>query len=120
MYLPQNISHLAEKHRIKKTELAKVLGVTATQVSAYSNGKSYPRIEGLIELAKYFDVNMHDLVLIDLSTEEARSFESTEAREASADEQLTLMNRLLSDRVLLLEQQMKIDNPKLAKDLGIE
>lgn len=119
MYLAQNLSFLAKKFKFKNFELAEKIGVSSTQVGHYMKGKGYPRIEGLVALAKLFDVNVHDLILVNLEEEEARPFDH-KAAEQPIDEQTELLNKLLMQRVLELEREMKENNPELAKKLGIE
>lgn len=46
---------------VKQKEIASALGVTTAQVSAWINGKTYPRAVKLYQLAKLLDVKVDDL-----------------------------------------------------------
>jgi transcriptional regulator with XRE-family HTH domain len=120
MFLPQNISHLAHKKQLKNADLARVLNLSRTQVGNYMSGSSWPRIDTLIEIAKFFNVNLDDLILKDLSQESGRPFGAEGEDVASADATLTRMNELLEQRVKVVEMALKRENPDLARELGIE
>ncbi|MEM9526652.1 MAG: helix-turn-helix transcriptional regulator [Bacteroidota bacterium] len=119
MYLPQNIKHLAAIAGMKNNELSKHLGVTPTQVGAYMKGKANPKMETLITLGKLFNVNVHDLILVDLTKESGREFDSSSERK-TVDDQTKELNKLLRLRVAELEREIKEENPDLARELGIE
>jgi transcriptional regulator with XRE-family HTH domain len=120
MYFTQNIKHLSNKSRWKNVDLAERLNITPTQVGAYMKGKSFPKLEGVIEIARLFDINIDDLLLKDLSKESGRPFGAEGEDEASADATLDRMNTLLEQRVAQLEEEMKKSDPQRAKELGIE
>jgi transcriptional regulator with XRE-family HTH domain len=120
MYFTQNIKHLADKSRWKNVDLAERLNITPTQVGAYMKGKSFPKLEGVIEIARLFGINIDDLLLKDLSEESGRPFGAEGEDIASADATLTRMNELLEQRVRVVEMALKRENPGLARELGIE
>jgi len=120
MYFTQNVKHLASKSRWKNVDLAEKLNITPTQVGAYMKGKSFPKLEGVIEIARLFDVNIDDLLLKDLSQEAGRPFGAEGEDTASTDATLTRMNELLEQRILVVERALKKRDPDLARDLGIE
>jgi transcriptional regulator with XRE-family HTH domain len=120
MYFTQNIKHLADKSRWKNVDLAERLNITPTQVGAYMKGKSFPKLEGVIEIARLFDVNIDDLLLKDLTAEPPRPFGAEGEDVASTDATLTRMNELLEQRVMVVEMALKRENPELAKRLGID
>ncbi len=120
MYLSQNLNHLLKVKGVKNTHFAQVLGVSGTQVGNYLRGSSVPKLESLIEVAKFFDVNLDDLILKDLSKEVGRPFGAEGEDHASADATLDRMNKLLEQRVAQLEEEMKRENPERARELGIE
>lgn len=120
MYFDKNINHLAEKGRWKNADLARELNISPQQVSRYFSGKYEPKMETLVMFAKFFDVTVDDLILTDLTKEEGRPFGGGVESADSTDKQTDLVIRLLTDRVLELEEEMKRNNPELARDLGIE
>jgi transcriptional regulator with XRE-family HTH domain len=120
MYFSNNVSHLLELQRVKKSMLAEAIGVAPSQVSKYASGKGLPKVELIIEIAKYFNVNIDDLLLKDLSQEAGRPFGAEGEDVASTDATLTRMNELLEQRVKVVEMALKRENPDLARELGIE
>lgn len=120
MYLAQNLNHLVAKNGYKKSHLAKVLNISSSQVRNYLSGESYPRVEGVIEIARLFDVNIDDLLLKDLSQEAGRPFGAEGEDAANTDETLVRMTELLEQRLRIVEQQLKKSDPDAARFLGIE
>lgn len=84
------------------------------------SGTSWPRLDTLIELAKYFDVNLDDLILKDLTKEAGRPFGAEGEDKATVDATLIRMNELLEQRVKVVELALKQENPDRARELGIE
>ncbi|SER16696.1 helix-turn-helix domain-containing protein [Neolewinella agarilytica] len=120
MYLAKNLSHLSHEKRVNNAALAKMLNISRSQVGNYMTGTSAPKIETLIQLAEFFDVNLDDLILKDLSQEAGRPFGAEGEGQEEADSTLKRMNELLEQRVKVVEMALKEENPELAKRLGIE
>jgi transcriptional regulator with XRE-family HTH domain len=120
MYFTQNIKHLSDKSRWKNVDLAERLNITPTQVGAYMKGKSFPKLEGVIEIARLFDINIDDLLLKDLSKESGRPFGAEGENKDSTDTTLDRMNQLLEQRVKQLEEEIRKNDPDRARELGIE
>ncbi|MEM1323638.1 MAG: helix-turn-helix transcriptional regulator [Bacteroidota bacterium] len=118
MYLGQNIKLLSSLKGYNGANLAKELGVSSGQMSKYMSGDSTPRMETIIAVAELFDVNLHDLILLDLGKQQARPFEGADG--LSPDVQLEELNKLLRQRVNELEREIADRDPTLAKKLGIE
>ncbi|MEM9526647.1 MAG: helix-turn-helix transcriptional regulator [Bacteroidota bacterium] len=107
--------------RWRNADLARALNISPQQVGKYISGKYEPKMETLVMFAKFFDVTIDDLVLVDFSKETPdRKYGSGVEAAPTTDEQLTLMNKLLLQRVQVLEREIKEDNPDLARELGIE
>jgi len=120
MYFNENVKHLLRKKGWRNADLAREIKISPQQAGKYVNGKHEPKMETLATFAKVFDVTIDDLVFTDLSQNEGRPFGGGIESAPSTDEQLILMNKLLLQRVQVLEREMKENNPELAKDLGIE
>lgn len=118
MYLGNNINYLMAKHNLSRKELADSLNVKDVQIGKYIKESSYPRLEGLLTLAKIFNVSLQDLVMKDLSKEEGRPFAGE--GEEKADETVKELNELLRLRIAELERELKRNDPDLAKELGIK
>ena len=48
---------LRRKRKLSQSEIAELLGVTATQISDMENGKSGTTLEKLVALARFFQVS---------------------------------------------------------------
>lgn len=120
MYFAKNVTHLMRKKGWRNKELAEAIKISPQQVGRYLNESNQPKMETLVDLARLFDVTVDDLILVDLSKSEGRKFGAGVESAKTTDDQLTLINRLLTERVLKLEQEMKKTDPDLARELGIE
>ncbi|EIM78103.1 helix-turn-helix domain-containing protein [Nitritalea halalkaliphila LW7] len=68
-YLAVNIRFLRTRQGLKQQELAELLGVQRSMISAYEDGRSEPKLAGLQKLAKHFKVRLDRLIEEDLSLE---------------------------------------------------
>ena len=68
--LTKNLRYLRKKHGISQEILATALGVSKTTFGDYERGKYEPSISTLIDLGKYFNVSIDDLLLKDLRHED--------------------------------------------------
>lgn len=106
---------------MRKADLARLLDVSPSQAANYIDGSSHPKIDGLIQLAQYFNVSLDDLVLVDLEKEEGRTYGGGEVESsATPDQQSEQLIKLLSLRLMQLEEEFKNVDPERAKKLGIE
>jgi transcriptional regulator with XRE-family HTH domain len=120
MHFSQNISHLLRIRRWNNSDLARELKISSQQVGRYANGKNEPKMEALVEIARLFNVTVDDLILIDLSKEEGRPFGGGVESAGDTDEQTKLLNKLLLQRVQLLERSILAMSPERARELGID
>ena len=60
--LGRRIQMLRESNMMTKTDLAQVLGVTRKELVDWEEGRSVPKAEQLVELARYFSVDPRSLV----------------------------------------------------------
>lgn len=120
MYFSKNINHLMGVSRWSKADFAREINISPSQVARYLNGEQQPKVEIAIAAAKAFDVNLDDLLLKDLTAEDARPFGAEGEDVATTDATLNRMNELLEQRLQIVEQALKEENPELAKKLGIK
>ena len=73
-----NIKLYMEKNQVNATEICKALGIKHNTFSDWVNAKTYPRIDKIELLAKYFGINKANLV-----ESHPLSFDSPEAYEAA-------------------------------------
>jgi len=62
MIMGRNIKRLLKQKRMTAVKLSEVLGVSTATISDWSNGKTYPRIDKLEQMANFFQVTKSDLV----------------------------------------------------------
>lgn len=120
MYLAQNIKFLRKERRVNQDELCEVMGVTRSQISSYERGISEPKFDGLIKLSQYFNVFIDDLILKDLTNEDARPAGKAPQTESEREQLLATLNDQLLKRLTVLEQHLKEVDPEQAKKWGIE
>ena len=63
----KNIGYLRKKFGLSQDEMANKIGVSRQTISKWENGDVTPDSQNLIELAKFFKVKVHDLVMSDLT-----------------------------------------------------
>jgi putative transcriptional regulator len=59
--MESNISWLIKKAGLKQYELAERLEISPQQLNAWATGKSYPRIDKAIKLAKILNCSLDEL-----------------------------------------------------------
>lgn len=60
--MPKNIKYYLSRKHLNVKDFAKQLGFKYTTVLDWVNGNTYPRIDKIEKMAKYFGVNKSDLV----------------------------------------------------------
>ena len=58
----KNLSHYMAINGKTRRDICSVMGVSYSAVTAWINGKKYPRMDKVDELAKYFGISRADLV----------------------------------------------------------
>lgn len=66
MNITNNIEFLMKKHNLNNNQLSEKISTTRAAVGNYLKGR-YPTLEITINIARYFDVSLDDLVFKDLS-----------------------------------------------------
>ena len=120
MHFALNINHLIEQRRLKKTDVAKALNISRARFGNYTSGTSEPKFEVAIAIARYFNVNLDDLIMKDLTREDGRPFGAEGEDVDPEDVTLARMNELLEHRLRQVEQALLRSDPDLARELGIE
>lgn len=57
-----NIKKLREKNNMSQTDLANQIGQHKQNIGNWEGGKSLPSVRKLVEVAYFFNVNVHDLL----------------------------------------------------------
>lgn len=68
--LAQNIKYLRKKIKTSQGDLADELGIARTTMGDYERGKTEPNLEMLVKLSAKFEVDIHELIVSDLSHNE--------------------------------------------------
>jgi transcriptional regulator with XRE-family HTH domain len=71
-----NIKSLREQKKMTQSDLANALDLKRTAISNYERDDSSPNLETLIQISKYFDIKIDDLLYKDLSLYENLENES--------------------------------------------
>ena len=66
LYLAENLKFLREQRGKTQQELAKLFGVEQKTLSSWECGSRTPVIGMIVEMAKYYEVSLDDLVLTDM------------------------------------------------------
>ena len=69
--LAKNIRYLRKRHNMSQEQLAVMLGKkTFTTIQKWETDKAEPSLENVAQMAKFFMVNIDDLVKVDLELED--------------------------------------------------
>lgn len=75
--MAKNIRHYMDKNGVNATEICKALDIKQNTFSDWVNAKSYPRIDKIELMAKYFGINkaflVEDLPEIEIFTESEKN-----------------------------------------------
>jgi len=77
MYLSKNIRFLRQRAGMTQEALSEQLGIQRTMISAYEDGRSEPKLSGLVTLAGVFGVSMDGLISRDLSKDDGQTASNT-------------------------------------------
>jgi len=65
----KNIVFLRKKRELTQAEIADSIGYKRTTWNNYEQGVSEPNFEGVIKIAKFFDISLNDLLTFDLNSD---------------------------------------------------
>ena len=66
----KNIRRLMDTRQCSQSDIAQYMGISKSTVSLWINGKAYPEVKNIEELARFFNVSVFELVCEDDSDEE--------------------------------------------------
>jgi transcriptional regulator with XRE-family HTH domain len=84
-YFSKNVKRLRENTGLSQQAFAESIGIIRTTWHNYESGHSNPNLEGLITIAKFFDVTESDLLHTDLTKVYAKPRERNKANLADED-----------------------------------
>lgn len=74
-YLGQNIKYLRKQKGLTQEKMANKLGITRSLVGAYEEGRAEPRLQTLMNLARYFKISIDSLLNTDLGNDGQKLYE---------------------------------------------
>ncbi|MBV6645016.1 MAG: helix-turn-helix domain-containing protein [Cyclobacteriaceae bacterium] len=74
-YIGENIKKIRQAKRISQADFAAIFNLARPSVGAYEEGRSEPKIETLIQIAKYFRISIDVLLTRELTVNEIYSFD---------------------------------------------
>jgi len=69
-YISKNLKSLRERKGVTPLQIQSVLGISRSSWSGYENDKHTPPINDLIQLSKFFEVSLDELITEDLKKRE--------------------------------------------------
>jgi len=110
---------LRKRNNVTQSELAKNLGIVANQISRYEKGLNDPPIDKILLLVDYFQVDLNDFILADMSKGEKHKDEPP----AKGSPTEALYQKIIAQYERELRQVRKAvqtADPELAKKLGLD
>ena len=69
-FLDINLKHLRKIKGITQEQLARKLGINRSMIGAYEEGRAEPKMETILNICHYFEIDINSLILNDLSKTE--------------------------------------------------
>lgn len=66
-YFAKNILFLRKRKGLTQSQIPDFTGIGRATWSNYENGETEPNIDGIIRISEFFGVDLHSLLLVDLS-----------------------------------------------------
>ena len=94
LYLAENLKRLRTMKNLTQEQLADELGVSVQSVSRWENDNSYPDIECVPEIARFFRVTTDELMGVNQTFREAKFNEEWEIFRTKQEDNDTAIDRL--------------------------
>lgn len=110
-FFSQNIRFLRNKNGLNQAEMLSKLGIPRTTWSSYENGISQPSINGIIKIARFFEISVTELLEKDLKNDEniEKKKQGKELNQISGGQQNTeTVYDILHIKQKIIESQMQI------------
>lgn len=76
-YLSENLKYLRIRKRLSQTKLSFKTGIGASSISAYERKKSTPKLDTILKLAGFYNRNLDELILNDISAQDREKLQDT-------------------------------------------
>lgn len=111
-----NLQRCMKQRHVEQSDIVEALGISASTVSDWVNGKKYPRVDAMQRLADYLGVLLSDL------TSEASEEEHTNSLNCEEQELLTIYRDLndIGQQALMGTARGLYANPDMKKGWRVE
>ena len=66
-HFAKNLLFLRKRKKLSQSEMPELTGIGRATWSNYENSDTEPNIDGLIRIAKFFEIDLHTLITVDLA-----------------------------------------------------
>jgi len=91
-YFADNLKFLRKERGLSQGKLAEELDLNRGNIASYEKGLAEPKMENLMRIVKFFNIEFRDLVETDLANREAVRAELEKIGEATTDDFSTSIN----------------------------
>ena len=98
MYFNTNLAYLRKKKKLSQSQVAEIFKLNTNTIGSYERGDREPALDNLVNLAKFYNVTIDDLLVKDLRSEDSilgRNLKCLRKKEKYSQED---MSRLLGYR----------------------
>ena len=96
-FFPSNLKYLRTKNNLSQAALGKIIGKASNTITQWESGDRQPKIDFLIAIAYYFEVDLNDLMHVDLSQKSTSSTTVVTYPDMFTLEDVELARRFLSE-----------------------
>jgi|AntAceMinimDraft_11_1070367.scaffolds.fasta_scaffold122858_2 transcriptional regulator with XRE-family HTH domain len=107
-YFGKNLKKIRSIHQLSQQDFGSLFELSRASIGSYEEGRADPKIESLIKIARYFKLNIHDLL-----TSELHSLEKGASEAVKKEEPTVPLNSkvFIEERIDLLEERLqKLEN----------
>ncbi len=110
IFIPQNIKFLCEYENLKQDEFGEIFGLKRGVIGTYERGRSFPKMETIIQIAEHFNLTLDALVRRRLTEKDMTGGEVTIKDNSSLNTE-KIYERLLAEK----DKHIDLQNKYVAK-----
>lgn len=118
-FFGRNLKYLIDQSGKTNKSVANHLGFSHSSITNWTKGKSHPAVKDLIEICNYFEVSIDEMLKSDLSQTYTSPTHSRQKAPEPEAESIGKMYKLLERYVVVLENAIRQDCPKLKEKLRL-
>jgi transcriptional regulator with XRE-family HTH domain len=108
LYISHNIKYLLEKNKWDHATFAAQFDISRSSVSTYISEKAIPKIETLIKIANYFNMQLDQLIRLDIQKQDY--IEESGTVIDKNEKENSLLNQLKASKLLTQQKEKNILN----------